>query len=114
MLQVVPRAQAKAGPWNNMADEIRAFLEKNNLLQYINKFIELGYDDLRQLLDTSSEEIADVMKEVTLYDKPGHRKRFVSALQILCSKDKHGAPDGEKTISTTIMSSASCNVSSCK
>ena len=62
----------------------------------------------------SSDEIADVMKEVTLYDKPGHRKRFVSALQILCSKDKHGVPDGEKTICTTIMSSASCNVSSCK
>ena len=85
-----------------------------NLLQYISKFIEHGYDDLEQLFDMSSHEFADVIKEVTLYDKPGHRKRFVSALQILCSRDKHGVPDGEKAICTTIMSSASCNVSSCK
>ena len=97
-----------------MVDEIRAFLEKNNLLQYINEFIELGYDDLKQLLDMSSDETADVMEKVTLYDKPGHRKRFVFALQILCPKDKHEVPDGEKAICTTIRSSASCNVSSCK
>lgn len=98
-----------------MADEIREFLAKNNLSQYVNKFIELGYDDLTQLLDMSSDEITDVMKEVTLYDKPGHRKRFVSAIQILSSKSKHGVPDEDRANqSTTTMSSASRNVEICK
>jgi hypothetical protein len=57
-----------------MADKIRTFLEKNNLSQYVNKFMELGYEDLKQLFDMQPEEIIDVFKEVALYDKPGHRK----------------------------------------
>jgi hypothetical protein len=58
--------------------------------------MELGYDDLKQLLDMQPEEIIDVLKEVALYDKPGHRKRFVSAIvpiEILSSKTKHGVQD---------------------
>jgi NADH:ubiquinone oxidoreductase subunit F (NADH-binding) len=65
-----------------MADKIQTFLEKNNLSQYVNKFMELGYDDLKQLLDMQPEEIIDVLKEVVLYGKSGHqchRKRFLSA-----------------------------------
>jgi hypothetical protein len=42
--------------------------------------MELVYDDLKQLLDMQPEEIIDVLKEVVLYDKSGHRKRFVSAI----------------------------------
>jgi hypothetical protein len=38
-----------------------------------------GYDNLKQLLDMQPEEIIDVLKEVALYDKPGHRKIFISA-----------------------------------
>ena len=57
-----------------MEDEIRTFLEKKNLSQYVNKLLELGYDDLKQLLDMQQEEIIDVLKELTLYDKSGHRK----------------------------------------
>jgi hypothetical protein len=99
-----------------MADEIRTFLEKNNLSQYVNKFLELGYDDLKQLLDMQQEEIIDVfLKEVALYDKPGHRKRFVSAIQILSSKIKHGVQDKDTASQcTTPMSSASHNVTTCK
>jgi hypothetical protein len=37
--------------------------------------MELVYDDLKQLLDMQPEEIIDVLKEVALYDKSGHRKR---------------------------------------
>jgi hypothetical protein len=33
-----------------MADKIQTFLEKDNLSQYDNMFMELGYDDLKQLL----------------------------------------------------------------
>jgi hypothetical protein len=53
--------------------------------------MELGYDDLKQLLDMQPEEIIDVLNEVALYDKPGHRKRFyISAIEILSSMNKHG------------------------
>jgi hypothetical protein len=98
-----------------MADEIRTFLEKNNLSQYVNKFMELGYDDLNQLLNMQPEEIIDVLKEVALYDKPGHRKRFVSAIEILSSKTKHGVQDKDTASQcTTQMSSASHNVTTCK
>jgi NADH:ubiquinone oxidoreductase subunit F (NADH-binding) len=37
-----------------------------HLSQYVNKFMELGYDDLKQLLDMQPEEIIDVLKEVAL------------------------------------------------
>ena len=99
---------------NKMADEVRAFLE-NNLPQHVNKFMELGYDDLKQLLDMPPEEITNVMKEVALYDKPGHQKRFVSAMEILSSKTKHGAPDSDTASQCTIiMPNVSHDVRTCK
>jgi hypothetical protein len=100
-----------------MADTIRTFLEKNNLSPYVNKFIlEFGYDDLKQLLDMQPEEIIDVLKEVALYDKPGHRKRFVSAIEILSSKTKHGVQDKDTASQcTTSMSSISHKyITTCK
>ena len=71
---------------------MRDFLGKNNLNQYANKFFDLGYDDMVQLQEMSSDELAEVIKEVGIFEKPGHRKRFTSALQILSSKSKHGIP----------------------
>ena len=57
------------------------------------------------------EEIIDVLKEVVLYDKSGHqchRKRFVSAIEILSSKTKHGVQDKDTASQcTTPMSSVS-------
>ena len=101
--------------WNKMAEEFRAFLQKNSLSQYVNKFMELGYDDLKQLLDMPPEEITDVMKEVALYDKPGHRKRFASAMAISISKTKHGVPDSDTASQcTTTMPNASHDVRTCK
>jgi hypothetical protein len=105
-----------------MADEIQTFLEKNNLSQYVNKFMELGYDDLKQLLDMQPEEIIDVLKEVVLYGKSDHqchRKRFIylhSAIEILSSKTKHGVQDKDMASQcTTPMSSVSHKyVTTCK
>ena len=56
---------------------------KNNLNQYVDKFFDLGYDDMVQLQEMPSDELAEVMKEVGIFEKPCPRKRFTSALQIL-------------------------------
>ena len=87
----------------NMMDEVRDFLEKNNLNQYADKFLYLGYDDMTQLQEMPSYELADVMKEIGIFERPGHRKRFISALQILNSKSKHGIPSTPNASSSTTM-----------
>ena len=46
-----------------------------------------------QLQNTSSEELDETMQDVGLNSKPGHRKRFVAAFQMLSSQSKHGVPD---------------------
>ncbi|CAB3997854.1 ---NA--- [Paramuricea clavata] len=104
-----------------MADKIQTFLEKNNLSQYVNKFMELGYDDLKQLLDMQPEEIMDVLKEVVLYDKSvisvSENDFYLhSAIEILSSKTKHGVQDKNMASQpTTPMSSVSHKyVTTCK
>ncbi len=58
---------------------MRDFLGKNHLNQYANKLFDPGYDDMVQLQEISSDELAEVIKEVGIFEKPGHRKRFTSA-----------------------------------
>ena len=70
--------------------EVREILAKHNLSQYADKFIDLGYDDMVQLQEMSADELNTVMKEVGIFGKPSHRKRFASAVQILNSKSTHG------------------------
>ena len=41
----------------------------------------------------SSEEPDETMQDVGLNSKPGHRKQFVAAIQMLSSQPKHGVPD---------------------
>ena len=59
--------------------EVRDFLQKHNLQQYADKFIELGYDDLSQLQGMLMEELKDVLKDADIF-KPGHQKRFLAAI----------------------------------
>jgi hypothetical protein len=40
-----------------MASEIREFLEKNNLSQYFDNFIDQGYDDMDQILSMASNPL---------------------------------------------------------
>jgi hypothetical protein len=77
-----------------MASEIREFLEKNNLSQYFDNFIDQGYDDMDQILSMAGNplELNSLMKDVAMFEKPGHKKRFVGAVQILASKAEHGEP----------------------
>ncbi len=40
-------------------------MQKHNLQQYIHRFIELGYDDLKQLQEMSTEDLKEVLKDVS-------------------------------------------------
>lgn len=75
-------------------EEVRSFLERNNLGQYLNNFLNEGYDDLNQIVSIADNysELESLMKDVEMFPKPGHRKRFVAAIQILASKSQHGEP----------------------
>ncbi|CAB3978156.1 NAB region 1 [Paramuricea clavata] len=83
-----------------MASEIREFLEKNNLSQYFDNFIDQGYDDMDQILSMASNplELNSLMKDVAMFEKPGPKKRFFGAVQILASKVEHrGAVESPET-----------------
>ena len=41
----------------------------------------------------SSEEPDETMQDVGLNSKPGHRKQFVAAIQMLSSQPEHEVPD---------------------
>eukprot|EP00794_Sanderia_malayensis_P004309 gene4308-4880_t len=75
-------------------EEVRSFLERNNLSHYVNHFLNEGYDDLSQIVDMVDKysELESLMKDVQMFQKPGHRKRFVATIQILASKTQHGEP----------------------
>lgn len=75
-------------------DKVEEFLEQNNLSQYLDKFIEEGYDNFGQIISMadSAEELEGLMKDVGMFYKFGHRKRFVAAVHVVSSKNKNGEP----------------------
>jgi hypothetical protein len=60
-----------------MASEIREFLEKNNLSQYFDNFIDQGYDDMDQILSMASNplELNSLMKDVAMFEKTRTQKK---------------------------------------
>lgn len=98
---------------------IREFLEKNNLSQYFENFIDQGYDDMDQILSMANNplELDCLMKDVAMFEKPGHKKRFVGAVQILASKAKHREPgkSPETGVNTPESNQRSANITTkCK
>ena len=75
-------------------DKVKELLKETNLSQYFDKFLEVGYDDLNHMISmaNSAVELESMMKDVGMFDKSGHRKRFAAAVQILASKNEHGEP----------------------
>eukprot|EP00794_Sanderia_malayensis_P008471 gene8471-9378_t len=75
-------------------EEVRTFLERNNLSHYVNNFLNEGYDDLSQIVEMVDKysELESLTKDVQMFQQPGHRKRFVAAIQILASKTQHSEP----------------------
>ena len=84
-------------------DKVCTFLHKNNLGQYFESFIEQGYDDLKQIISYSNsfEELDNLMKDVGLFSKPGHKKRFLAAVKIEASKSMHGTENEIPSVSAS-------------
>ena len=84
---------------------LESFLTQNNLASYLEAFIDTGYDDVKQLKDiiTSEDqlEIDSFLRDVGLDKKPGHKRRFVSAMQILCYRSKARSSENKKEAAST-------------
>ena len=70
--------------------EVKNWLQQINLSEYAKAFIDEGYDDLEQISDMKDEDITDLIEDVGLSKKNGHKKRFIAAVAILKSKKNHG------------------------
>ncbi len=87
----------------NQIEKVRIFLDKCNLSQYFSIFSEQGYDDFDQIVQITKnvEEIESFLKDVGLDTKPGHKRRFIAAVQIEASKTDHGLGSSKDLDSTT-------------
>ena len=72
---------------------------------YIDKFENVDYDDIGQLLLMKTDELISVTTETSI-EKPGQRKRFISAIEILKSPS---ASLGQASSSTSLESKNSGN-----
>jgi hypothetical protein len=63
-----------------MADKIKELLKEANLSQYFDKFMDKGYNDLNHIISmaNSAVELEGLMKDVGMFNKSCHRKRFCS------------------------------------
>ena len=92
--------------WSNFkSEEVKAFLKRNKLDVYIDNFENVGYDDMGQLMSMKTDELMSVATELDI-EKPGHRQRFISAIEILKSS---AASLGQKSSSTSLESKNSGN-----
>lgn len=84
---------------------LESFLAQNNLASYLEAFLDTGYDDVKQLKEiiTSEDqlEIDSFLRDVGLDKKPGHKRRFVSAMQILCYRSKARSTENKKDVAST-------------
>ena len=73
-------------------EEVSSLLKDANLQlsEYQEKFEKNGYDDLVQIIEMTDEDVLELLEHVGLNDKPGHKKRFLAALDIYKSKSKAG------------------------
>ena len=66
--------------------EVKNWLQQINLSEYAKTFIDEGYDDSNM----KDKDITDVIEDVGLSKKNGHKKRYLAAAPILKSKKNHG------------------------
>ena len=71
---------------------VQSFLQRNNLGQYFDEIEAKGYNDMNQIISLASDEseLSSLLEDVGLVSKPGHRKRFIAAINILISMLKYG------------------------
>ncbi|XP_064468411.1 uncharacterized protein LOC135379089 [Ornithodoros turicata] len=68
-------------PQKKSERELHELLEQADLLEYYDKFIEIGADNVQQLRDLTDEELGEVIDQVEMIRKPLHVKRFRKALE---------------------------------
>ena len=66
--------------------DVSSLLKDAKLRQYEEIFFDKGYDDLEHIMSMTEIDINDLLFDVGLDNKPGHRKRFLAALNIYRSK----------------------------
>ncbi|XP_064468412.1 NGFI-A-binding protein 1-like [Ornithodoros turicata] len=68
-------------PQKKSERELHELLEHVDLLEYYDKFIEIGADNVQQLCDLTDEAFGEVADLVEMTRKPLHVKRFRKALE---------------------------------
>ena len=67
-------------------------LESADLESYYDKFVEVGADSLKQLLDATDEEFKEITDSVGMASRKFHVKRLQKALQTWGTASKPSAP----------------------
>ena len=96
-------------------EEVASLLKDANLQlsEYQEKFEKNGYDDLVQIIEMTNEDILELLEHVGLNEKPGHKKRFLAALEIYKSKSKAGlSPMPEASVVKPLKSNNDLEISS--
>ena len=83
-----------------MADNIEIFLESINLkLEYLERFKDLGYDDLDLIKSLSDQEYQEMFTLVGMSSKPGHILKFKKALSALLAEQTETVDKSKHTSS---------------
>lgn len=64
------------------ANDVYLFLKENNFLQYWSSFDREGYNDMKQLLDMTPDELEQALAQDIGIKKTGHLKRLKALLAI--------------------------------
>ena len=64
------------------ANDVYLFLKENNFLQYWSSFDREGYDDMKQLLEMTPDELEQALAQDIGIKKIGHLKRLKALLAI--------------------------------
>ena len=67
-------------------DKVSDLLKDTKIPDYEKSFRDNGYDDLDQIVSMTHEDLQELLEHVQLLDKPGHKKRFLTALDAYKSK----------------------------
>ena len=69
-------------------EEVINFLKNIKLEKYSDNFEEKGYDDFDFIKNMTQAQLTDMLEAVGMYEKPGHREKFLATLSILKSKSE--------------------------
>ena len=74
-------------------DAVKDFFVGMKLEDYVAKVVELGYDDIDQLISLENEDLTSFLELSGLQAKQGHKQRFLAGVPVLTSERTHGKPE---------------------